>query len=88
MCCCLLSQAYPLSRADIEDKGRIGNGVTGEVYRVVHRPTAHIMAAKVSMCMCMCVVLYMCVCMCLCAHVCACVCVCARVCICVRLYAM
>ena len=40
-------QVYPVSRADIEDKGRIGNGVTGEVYRVIHRPTGQIMAAKV-----------------------------------------
>lgn len=39
-------KAYPVSRADIEDKGKIGNGVTGDVYKVLHRHTGQLMAAK------------------------------------------
>ena len=40
-------QVYALTRADILNKGRIGNGVTGEVFKVLHKGSGQLMAAKV-----------------------------------------
>lgn len=37
---------FQLSQADIADKGKIGHGVTGEVFRVIYKPTWQLMAAK------------------------------------------
>ena len=36
-----------LAMSDIEILGKLGSGVTGEVFRVKHKPTGTIMAAKV-----------------------------------------
>ena len=42
------SQKYLLTEKDIENLGRIGNGITGEVFKIRHKPTNKVMAAKVS----------------------------------------
>ena len=42
-----LLQVHQLTRTDIEDRGKIGNGITGEVYRVLHKPSGQFMAVKV-----------------------------------------
>lgn len=45
---CSLAQTYQVTERDIEDLGKIGSGITGEVFKIRHRPTQKVMAAKVS----------------------------------------
>ena len=40
-------QGYALTMSDIDILGKLGSGVTGEVFTVKHKPTGKIMAAKV-----------------------------------------
>ena len=43
-----LLQQFELKPGDIETLGKIGNGISGEVFRMKFKPTGAIMAAKVS----------------------------------------
>ena len=43
-----LPQQFELKQGDIEILGKIGNGISGEVFRMKFKPTGAIMAAKVS----------------------------------------
>ena len=41
-------QQFEVKQGDIEILGKIGNGISGEVFRMKFKPTGAIMAAKVS----------------------------------------